>query len=245
MTTECQLLSSQFNALSNKIEKIAKAPQKMVETISGMIRHAGEAAIMTTDAMFDSLANQLGITAIEDSIEWLQEGLTILRNCSSTIGNNPLIQSAIGSDLSSFGGVSSALGIIGNTRKMAQDQIRMNSMANLDKAMNAMGLGGQAGSMTMRYQQMLRSSGALDAIQGMNDIASCLSSLCGQMGSQYQAKIDTHLTALKLNPDQTVKNIWQEQTKPLSASAQAAISDTAARGTAVQARITGWTGGDF
>ncbi len=241
MTTECMLLAAEFDSIANTLEKAAKAPMRMIQTLNGMIMNAALDALQTTEAMFNSLAAQLGITAIEDNIDWLQEGLEILSNCSKTIGNNPLIQSAIGTDLASFPGATDPSQITGMTRKYAQAQAKRAAMAAIDKGMSAFGLGGQIGNTSMRYQQMLKGAGILDAIDGLNDIADCLSSLCEHAGSGPTQRINGYMSGLNLNPDKTVKNLWESQ----STAAQAAINDTVARGTALQARVGAWTGGLF
>ena len=242
ISTECQLLISEFDKISNEVQTLAKAPQRMIDTLNGMIKNAAMSALQTTDQMFNALADQLGISAIEDTLEGLETGLFAMKNCSQSIGNNPLIQAVIGTDIASMdgGGLTDVSQITGKTRAFAQSQAKLNALAALDKGMSAFGLGGQLANTTMRYQQMLKSAGIIDSINLMNDIASCLSSLCSN-SSAYQAKIDDHLSKLNLNVDQTVKNLWEKQ----SASAQSAIEETIARGQALESRITVWAGGLF
>jgi len=240
ISSECQLLISEFNKLSNQVEKLAKAPMGMVATLNGMIKNAALSALQTTDQMFNDLAGQLGITAIEDTLNGLEAGLYALRNCVTSIGNNPLIKSVIDTDLASMTGATGIGDITGKTRKYAQDQVKQNALAALDKGMSAFGLGGQLGNTQMRYQQMLKSAGILDSIDLMNDIASCLGSVCSG-SSIYQNKVNDHLSNMKLNPDQTVQNLWDSA----APAAQSAISDTAARGQALELRITDWAGGLF
>lgn len=241
MTTECALLASEFDAMADTLEAVAKAPIRMLNTLNGIIMKAALDSLKTTDQMFNDLAKALGITAIEDTIDWLEDGLTLLSNCSKTIGNNPLIQAAIGSDLASIPSATNALQIVGNTRKYAQQQMQKNALAALDKGMSAFGLGGQIGNTSMRYNQMLKSAGILDAITGLNDIASCISSLCSFAGSSYTARVTGYMSGLNLNPDMSVGNLWAGQV----AEKQAAINDTIARGTALEYRVKNWTGGPF
>ena len=163
-TTECSLLAQEFKKFEQKMFNAAMAPIRMLNTLNGMIMNAAMDALSTTQVMFDDLAESLGLDAIEDVLDELADGLHLLQNCSTSIGNNPLIHAAIGSDLASlnFGGAATALDIAGNTRNYAVALARKNALLALDKGMSAFGL--EDGVVYHTYSSFAR---GLDGLWGM------------------------------------------------------------------------------
>ena len=248
-TTACMIRAAEFKKTANQMAAMASAPIRMMNTLNGMIVNAALKELQTSDKMFDDLAKTLGLTAIEDAMSNLASGLTALKNCTGSLGNNPLIQAALGTDLASlshgFGAGSSVLNIAGHARKYAQNVARKNALAMLDKGMSAFGLGGQLGNTQMRYAKMLKSAGITDSINAMNSIAACMSSLCplvdGMQATIDKGLSDLTLTGMTEEGDAVVGDLWASA----DAGKKSAINDTVARGAAIEARINNWSGGLF
>lgn len=234
-STECALLKSEFQKYSNQLSAVMDAPVRMLNTISGMVTKAALSELQTTQAMFDSMAKGLGLDTIEDVLDEISDGLQALKNCASAISTSSAITSAISADVAALTGIQAATQLPGLTREKAVSQIRQNALTALGKGMSAMGLGGSAGSLTMRYSQMLKSAGITDSLNAMNGIVGCLSQLCGSVDS-FNGVISKDQTSLKIDASGTVQNLWENA----SSQAQSAINNTVAMGNKIQNRVNAW-----
>lgn len=258
ISTNCQMLVGEFDKITDEVTALARAPQKMMATLNGMIKNAKSDAMgIGIDAfkdLTDSMVESLGLGGIVDDFSdlntWLgsmQGSLDLIGNgsfdvgfypCIKSILSNPLIEAAIGADLASMSGVTDISKITGRLKALVIGQVKSNAMAFLEQGMAKMGIGGLIAGAEMGYKKMLKSSGILDGIDLMRDIADCLSDGCDSLSSldSYSLKIDGMLTGLKMTSDMDVTGLWAAQ----SPEVQEAIAGTVAKGNAIAAKITSW-----
>jgi hypothetical protein len=249
------MLVGEFDKITDEVTALAKAPQKMMATLNGMIKNAKPDALRVAEGMFDDLKTDmvasLGLSGIVDGFDdlkgWMntiQDGLDSIGAglpmpiCIKSILSNPLIEAAIGADLASMSGVSDISKITGRLKALVIGQLQANAMAFLDRGMAKMGIGGIIAGAEMGYKKMLKSSGILDGIDLMSDIADCLALGCGDADG-YSLKIEDMMSGMNMTIDQDVMPLWTDQTDPMI---KAAIADTVAQGNAIADEITMWNG---
>ena len=139
--------------------------------------------------------------------------------------------------MASMSGVTDVSKITGRLKALVIGQVRANAMAFLDQGMAKMGIGGLIAGAEMGYKKMLKSSGILDGIDLMNDLADCLELGCGAIGG-YSDKIEGMMTGMNMTIDQDVMPLWTAQ----SSEVQTAIAGTVAQGNAIADKIMTWDG---
>lgn len=255
ISTNCQMLVGEFDKIAGEVTALAKAPQKMMATLNGMIKNAKADAFGIAETVFDDLKTEmiasLGLSGIadtfgdlegwmeniQDSLDSIGSGGLTLPTCIKSILSNPLIEAAIGIDLASMSGVTDVSKITGRLKALVIGQVRANAMAFLDQGMAKMGIGGMIAGAEMGYKKMLKSSGILDGIDLMNDLADCLELGCGAIGG-YSDKIEGMMTGMNMTIDQDVMPLWTAQ----SSEVQTAIAGTVAQGNAIADKIMTWDG---
>jgi hypothetical protein len=245
ITTNCQMMASEFESAAAEVTAIAKAPQRMLATLNGMVKNAGSTAMSVASSAFDSLVSgmiaDLGLKAIVDDYTLLKSWLTQMdagvTNCAVVIGNNPIVQAAIGTDLASMTGITDVTKITGMLKTATIANAKATAMAYLERGMSKMGIGGQIASANMGYKRMLQASGILDGIGLMGAMADCMEGLCPD-NSGYQLGVESMMDGVHINSSQTVTNLWASQTSAV----QTSISTTVNQGTAIANRINAWTG---
>jgi hypothetical protein len=244
ISTNCQSLVAGFDKKIDEVTAVAKAPQVMMRTLNGMIKNSSAVNLSVASKAFDDLANGLGLTTISDDFSKLKTALESFASgtgaCAKSIISNPLIQAAIGADLASMTGITDVTKITGKLKAYTIEQAKANAMAALEKGMSKMGLGGQLASVEMGYKKMLKSSGILDGIDLMNDIADCMDSACSGISGGYQLKVDAMLSNVHFD-NGTATGLWSAS----APASQTAISDNVKQGNAIATRISNWNGGAF
>ncbi len=234
--TPCAMLIAEFRSAANMLDVAVKGPMQLVNAVDRMIRNAAIETLQVAQSEIDAIAEQLGLNGVEDDLAWMKTGMMIMKNCSTSIAENPLIQNALDVDLSAIDDAGSSDQLPGFSRRYAENMIKQNAFEILDQGLASIGLGSKIGLTQMRYLDILKSAGILDGLDLMKDVISCMEMVCDHY-ADYQTQYSGYLSSLKINADYEVSGILFPSA---TAEKQAAIDSTVSAATALQNQIDAW-----
>lgn len=232
------MMIAEFRAAESMIENAAMGPLRMLAGVNRMIRNTALSALQVAQQQLDELAEQLGLIAVEDSLAWMKTCMMILRNCSKSIAENPLIQSAIDVDMAAIDDVTDPSQLPGLSRKYLESRLKDAALRTLDKGLATMGMGSKFGQTQAKYLKNLEAAGILDGLDLMQDIITCLEMVCSQAGD-YAARRSQWLTMLHIDDAyQLSGDLWADAGDP---SKSEAINQTAAAIGQIESMIDAWS----
>lgn len=230
------MMIAEFQDAENMLEQAAKGPMKMIANVDRMIRNTALGALQVAQDQIDEIAGQIGLIAVEDSLAWMKTCMGILRNCSSAIASNPLIQSAIDVDMAAIDDVTDPGQLPGFSRRQLESKMKTAAFRAMDKGLSSIGIGSKIGMTQSKYLKNLKAAGILDSLDLMQDIITCLEMVCDQ--SDYAGRRSQWLSSLHLDDGYNLSgNLWA------SAGSEkiAAINQTAAAIGDIESSIDAWS----
>lgn len=231
------MLIGEFRAAAVMLDAAVKGPMRLVNAVDRMIRSAANEALAVAQSEIDAIAEELGLNGVEDNLAWMKTGMMILKNCSTSIAGNPLIQNALDVDLSAIDDAGSPDQLPGFSRRYAENMIKQNAYKILDQGLSSIGLGSKIGLTQMRYLNMLKSAGILDGLDLMKDVIACMEMVCDHY-ADYQTQFNGYLTSLKINSDYEVSGTLFPSATP---EKQATIDSTVSAAMSLQDQIDAWS----
>ena len=230
------MLIAEFRSAATMLDAAVKGPMRLVNAVDRMIRNAAIETLQVAQSEIDDLAETLGLNGVEDDLAWMKTGMMIMKNCSTSIAENPLIQNALDVDLSAIDDAGSPDQLPGFSRRYAENMIKQNAFEILDQGLASIGLGSKIGLTQMRYLDILKSAGILDGLDLMKDVISCMEMVCDHY-ADYSARYSGYLSSLKINSDFEISGTLFPSATP---EKQAAIDSTVSAAMSLQNQIDAW-----